>query len=111
LIFGTIVMTVAAPSAVPVAGMPDPRRSRIACVVQRVWEREGCGMSVYRVIDVIGTSSESWEDAAATAIRTASQSVRDLRVGEVVEQDIHVADDGILLYRTKLRLSFKYETQ
>ena len=68
-------------------------------------------MSVYRVIDVIGTSSESWEDAAATAIRTASQSVRDLRVGEVVEQDIHVADDGILLYRTKLRLSFKYETQ
>ena len=68
-------------------------------------------MSVYRVIDVIGTSSESWEDAAATAIRTASQSVRDLRVGEVVEQDIHVADDGTLLYRTKLRLSFKYETE
>ena len=67
-------------------------------------------MSVYRVIDVIGTSSESWEDAAATAIRTASQSVRDLRVGEVVEQDIHVADDGALVYRTKLRLSFKYET-
>jgi dodecin len=73
--------------------------------------REGCGMSVYRVIDVIGTSNESWEDAAATAIRTASQSVRDLRVGEVVEQDIHVADDGAFVYRTKLRLSFKYETQ
>jgi flavin-binding protein dodecin len=67
-------------------------------------------MSVYRVIDVIGTSSESWEDAAATAIKTASQSVRDLRVGEVVEQDIHVAEDGSLSYRTKLRLSFKYET-
>jgi dodecin len=79
--------------------------------VRRVWTREGCGMSVYRVIDVIGTSSESWEDAAATAIKTASQSVRDLRVGEVVEQDIHVADDGALVYRTKLQLSFKYETQ
>jgi flavin-binding protein dodecin len=76
-----------------------------------VARRGRCGMSVYRVIDVIGTSSESWEDAAATAIRTASQSVRDLRVGEVVEQDIHVADDGALVYRTKLRLSFKYETQ
>ena len=68
-------------------------------------------MSVYRVIDVIGTSSESWEDAAATAIKTASQSVRELRVGEVVEQDIHVTDGGALVYRTKLRLSFKYETQ
>lgn len=68
-------------------------------------------MSVYRVIDVIGTSSESWEDAAATAIKTASQSVRELRVGEVVEQDVHVNDGGALVYRTKLRLSFKYETQ
>ena len=68
-------------------------------------------MSVYRVIDVIGTSSESWEDAAATAIRTAGESVRELRVGEVVQQDIHVAEGGSLVYRTKLRLSFKYEPQ
>ena len=75
----------------------------------RSWE--GDGMSVYRVIDVIGTSSESWEDAAATAIKTAGQSVRELRVGEVVEQDIHVTDGGALVYRTKLRLSFKYEPQ
>jgi dodecin len=68
-------------------------------------------MSVYRVIDVIGTSSESWEDAAATAINTARQSVRDLRVGEVVQQDVQLGDDGALVYRTKLRLSFKYETE
>ncbi len=68
-------------------------------------------MSVYRVIDVIGTSSDSWEAAAATAIKTAGESVRDLRVGEVVEQDVHVTDDGALVYRTKLRLSFKYEAQ
>jgi len=68
-------------------------------------------MSVYRVIDVIGTSSESWEDAAATAIKTAGHSLRDLRVGEVVEQDVHVSDDGALVYRTKIRLSFKYQTQ
>ena len=66
-------------------------------------------MSVYRVIDVIGTSTQSWEDAASVAINTASQSVRDLRVAEVIEQDLTVREGGGLTYRTKLRLSFKYE--
>jgi flavin-binding protein dodecin len=66
-------------------------------------------MSVYRVIDVIGTSTTSWEDAASVAIKTAGQSLRDLRVGEVVEQDIAVNEGGGYTYRTKLRLSFKYE--
>ena len=68
-------------------------------------------MSVYRVIDVVGTSNSSWEEAAATAIRTASQSVRDLRVAEVIRQDVHIGDGGELVYRTKLQLSFKYEEQ
>ena len=67
-------------------------------------------MSVYRVTDLIGTSTQSWEDAAAVAVRTASQTIRDLRVAEVVAQDIQIADDGTLTYRTKLRVSFKYET-
>jgi flavin-binding protein dodecin len=67
-------------------------------------------MSVYRVTDLIGTSTQSWEDAAAVAVRTASQTIRDLRVAEVVAQDIQIAEDGTLTYRTKLRLSFKYET-
>ena len=49
-------------------------------------------MSVYRVIDVIGTSTQSWEDAAVTAVNTAHKSLRDLRVAEVVEQDLHVED-------------------
>jgi flavin-binding protein dodecin len=66
-------------------------------------------MSVYRVIDVIGTSTTSWEEAAADAIREAGNSVRDLRVAEVVKQDIHVGDGGQLIYRTKIRLSFRYE--
>ena len=66
-------------------------------------------MSVYRVIDVIGTSTTSWEEAAADAIKTAGHSVRDLRVAEVVKQDIHVGDSGELIYRTKIQLSFKYE--
>jgi dodecin len=66
-------------------------------------------MSVYRVIDVIGTSTSSWEDAASVAVSTATKSLRDLRVAEVVQQDIHVDEGGALTYRTKLRLSFKYE--
>ena len=66
-------------------------------------------MSVYRVIDVIGTSAQSWEDAAVTAVNTARKSLRDLRVGEVVEQDLLIDDDGSAVFRTKIRLSFKYE--
>lgn len=67
-------------------------------------------MSVYKVIDLIGTSTSSWEDAAASAVKTAGDSLRDLRVAEVVQQDIHI-EDGTLTYRTKLRVSFKYETE
>lgn len=66
-------------------------------------------MSVYRVTDVIGTSTESWEAAATAAVRTAGKSIRDLRVGEVVAQDLSVGDDGAITFRTKIRISFKYE--
>ncbi len=68
-------------------------------------------MSVYRVIEVIGTSSTSWEEAAAEAVRTAAGTIRDLRVAEVVKQDIHLEQDGAITYRTKLQLSFKYEQE
>ena len=75
-------------------------------------ESEGeVAMSVYRVIDVIGTSSSSWEEAATEAISTAGGSVRDIRVAEVTKQDIVVGDDEALLYRTKIQLSFKYESE
>ncbi len=67
-------------------------------------------MSVYRVTDIIGTSSKSWEDAAREALSTAASSLRDLRVAEVVAQDISLGEDGkIESFRTKLRVSFKYE--
>ncbi len=67
-------------------------------------------MSVYRVTDIIGTSAKSWEEAAREALATAASSLRDLRVAEVVAQDITLADDGkIESFRTKLRVSFKYE--
>jgi len=67
-------------------------------------------VSVYKVIDIIGTSDQSWEHAAVTAITTAGQTVRDMRVAEVVEQDIHIDESGSVTYRVKLRLSFKYES-
>jgi len=67
-------------------------------------------MSVYRVTDIIGTSAKSWEEAAREALTTAASSLRDLRVAEVVAQDITLGDDGkIESFRTKLRVSFKYE--
>jgi flavin-binding protein dodecin len=74
----------------------------------RKWSKESV-MSVYRVTEIIGTSSTSWEDAAAQAIRTAAGTLRDLRVAEVVKQDIHLDEGGAITYRTKLQLSFKYE--
>jgi flavin-binding protein dodecin len=67
-------------------------------------------VSVYKVIDIIGTSSTSWEDAATEAVRTAGQTIRDIRVAEVVEQDIHLDENGAITYRTKLQISFKYES-
>ena len=64
--------------------------------------------SVYKVIELVGSSSESWEEAARAAVETASKSIRDLRVAEVVEQDMHIEDGKIKAYRTKIRVSFKY---
>jgi flavin-binding protein dodecin len=66
-------------------------------------------MSVYKVIEIIGTSNQSWEDAAASAVAKARETLRDIRVAEVVKQDVDVDDAGSLTYRTKLSVSFKYE--
>ena len=65
--------------------------------------------SAYKVIEIIGTSSTSWEDAAKTAVERASKTLKELRVAEVVEQDMKIEDGKITDYRTKLRLSFKYK--
>ncbi len=66
-------------------------------------------MSVYKVIELVGTSDESWEAAAVNAVSLARQSLRDVRVAEVVEQDLDLSDGDSITYRTKLRVSFKYE--
>jgi hypothetical protein len=65
--------------------------------------------SVYKVIELIGTSSESWERAAAVAIERAAMSLRDLRVAEVVQQDLVIENGKVEAYRIKLKVSFKYE--
>jgi len=65
--------------------------------------------SVYKVIELIGTSSESWEKAAAAVVERASQTLRDLRIAEVVQMDLQIEDGKVLAYRTKLKVSFKYE--
>ena len=63
---------------------------------------------VYKVIELIGTSEESWEKAAAAAVALAAESLRDLRIAEVVEQDMVIEDGKVTVYRAKVKLSFKY---
>ncbi len=65
--------------------------------------------SIYKVIEIIGSSSDSWEDAAKQAITRASKSLEELRIAEVVEQDLKIEDGVIAAYRTKLRVSFKFK--
>ena len=66
--------------------------------------------SVYKVIELVGTSTESWEKAAAAAVGLASQSLRDLRVAEVVQLDMTIDEGKIQTYRAKVKVSFKYES-
>ena len=65
--------------------------------------------SIYKVIELVGTSTESWDKAAAAAIEQAAKTLRDLRVAEVVEQDITIEGGKIQAYRTKIKISFKFE--
>jgi dodecin len=65
--------------------------------------------SVYKVITLVGSSSESWERATAAAIEEASRTLRDLRIARVLEQDVHIEAGNALTYRVRLELSFKYE--
>ena len=67
------------------------------------------GDSVYKIITLVGTSSESWEKAATAAIETASKSLRDLRIAEIEELDMQLEDGKVKNYRAKVRVSFKYE--
>jgi len=65
--------------------------------------------SVYKIVEIVGTSEKSWEDAARVAVETASKSIEELRIAEVSKLDIKVEKDGRLTFRTKLDISFKYK--
>jgi hypothetical protein len=66
--------------------------------------------SVYKVIELVGTSSESWEKAAALAVETAAKSLRDLRIAEIVQLDMQLDNGKVAAYRAKVKVSFKYHT-
>ena len=68
-------------------------------------------MSVYKVIELIGTSEKSWEDAARVAIDQAGKTLKDLRIAEVVSQDLKVEEGKVVAYRTKVRLSFRFHME
>jgi dodecin len=66
--------------------------------------------SVYRVTEIIGVSTESWEAAARSAVETAAKTVRDLRIAEVIRQDVTIENGGVVSFRVRLAISFKYES-
>jgi flavin-binding protein dodecin len=65
--------------------------------------------SVYKIIELVGTSTESWEEAAKNAVEVAAKSLRDLRIAEVVELDLQIDDGVVVAYRVKVKVSFKYQ--
>ena len=67
--------------------------------------------SVYKIIELVGTSTESWEKATAAAVQTAAKSLRDLRIAEVTQMDVTIENGQVQLYRAKVKLSFKYEPE
>ncbi|MBN1828220.1 MAG: dodecin domain-containing protein [Deltaproteobacteria bacterium] len=67
--------------------------------------------SVYKVIELVGTSTESWEKAAASAVEAATKSLRDLRIAEIAELDMQIEDGKVRAYRARVKVSFKYENR
>ena len=66
-------------------------------------------MSIYKIIELVGTSETSWEDAAKTAVETAGKSLKDLRIADVIKMDMKVEDGKVVAFRTRVNLSFKYD--
>jgi flavin-binding protein dodecin len=83
---------------------------RSACPSLKFCDQEDVmAESVYKIIEIVGTSTTSWEKAAAAAVERASQTLRDLRVAEIVQQDVAISDGKVEAYRVRLKVSFKYE--
>ena len=78
-------------------------------VLQAVMEDQGMAESVYKIIDLVGTSTDSWEKAALAAVEKAGKSLRDLRIAEIEQLDMQLENGKVRAYRAKVRISFKYE--
>jgi hypothetical protein len=89
--------------------MPVIPRSNLFYCLSTIRRKNMSGDSVYRITEIIGTSKVSWEDAAKNAVETASKTLRDLRVAEIVKLDMVVEDGKVAAYRARVNLSFKYE--
>jgi len=89
----------------------DQTDTQLSLTQTRIEEREGRIMpeSVYKVVELVGTSSESWEKAAAAAVERAGETLRDLRIAEVGQLDMQIKDGKVELYRAKIKVSFKFE--
>lgn len=68
------------------------------------------GKSIYKIVELVGSSSTSWEDAAKNAVETASKTLRDLRIAEITQMDMKIENGKVASYRARVKLSFKYET-
>jgi flavin-binding protein dodecin len=87
----------------------DPRIFDVKCEAFVLLRRIIVAESVYKIVELVGTSEESWEKAANAAVEKASQSIRGLRIAEVTEQDLVIEDGKVSAYRAKVKLSFKFE--
>ena len=77
--------------------------------MQQIWKEGIMADSVYKIVTLVGTSTESWEKAAAAAVEQASRSLRDMRIAEIEEFDMQLENGKVTAYRVKVRISFKYE--
>jgi flavin-binding protein dodecin len=89
--------------------MAEGRRGGLQSPIHHAKQEETMPESVYKVIELVGSSTESWEKAAAAAVATAAKSLRDLRVAEVTTLDVHLDNGKVMAYRAKVKVSFKYE--
>jgi flavin-binding protein dodecin len=89
------------------AGFTQVRVARVS--KETMMAKKNADNGVYRVTEIIGTSTESWENAAKNAVETASKSIRDLRIAEITKLDVKVEGGKLVAYRARLSLSFKYE--